>query len=48
MFKRVPTKVDFPKLEHRILELWREIQAFETLRRKNRGREKFSFIDGPI
>jgi isoleucyl-tRNA synthetase len=48
MFKPVPTQVDFVAQERRILDLWREIQAFDKLRRKNRGREKFSFIDGPI
>lgn len=48
MFKPVPTKPDFPTQERQIIDLWREIQAFEKLRRKNRGREKFSFLDGPI
>jgi isoleucyl-tRNA synthetase len=48
MFKPVPTQVDFVSQERQILDLWREIAAFEKLRRKNRGREKFSFIDGPI
>jgi isoleucyl-tRNA synthetase len=48
MFKPVSTQANFAVQERRTLEWWREIQAFEKLRRKNRGREKFSFIDGPI
>jgi len=48
MFKSVPTKVDFPTQEHHVLEVWREIHALDALRRKNRGREKFSFLDGPV
>ena len=48
MFESVPTKTDFPTQERNILEIWREIRALDALRRENRGREKFSFIDGPI
>lgn len=48
MFKPVPVKVDYPTQERRVLEFWREIQALDGLRRKNRGREKYSFIDGPV
>jgi isoleucyl-tRNA synthetase len=48
MFKDVPTKVDFPQLEHRILDFWEETDAFHKLWERNRGKPKFSFIDGPI
>ncbi len=48
MFSQVPTKVDFPQLEHRILDFWRETDAFRKLWQSNEGKEKFSFIDGPI
>jgi len=48
MFKKVPTKVDFPRLEHRILDFWQETNAFQKLWKKNKGNSKYSFIDGPI
>ena len=48
MFKKVPTKVDFPRLEHRILDFWQETNAFHKLWKKNKGNSKYSFIDGPI
>jgi len=48
MFKQVPTKVDFPQLEHRILDYWQETDAFRKLWEKNKGKPKYSFIDGPI
>ncbi len=48
MFREVPSKVDFPALERRILEWWDETDAFHKLVEKNRGKERWSFIDGPI
>ena len=48
MFKEVSTTVDFPQLEHRILDFWRETDAFRKLWEKNKGKPGFSFIDGPI
>ena len=48
MFKPVENKVDFPKMEHAILEFWKETDAFKKLQAKNKGKEKWSFIDGPI
>jgi len=48
MFRQVPTKVDFPQLEHRVLDFWRETDAFRKLWEKNKGKPRFSFIDGPI
>ena len=48
MFKPVDSKLDFPEMEHRILALWEETEAFNKLREKNRGKEHWSFIDGPI
>ena len=48
MFKPVPTQLDFPAMEHRILKFWEETASFEKLREKNRGKKRFSFIDGPI
>src|SRR5439155_12871781 len=47
-FAAVPTKLDFVEQEHRIIELWEGERSFEKLVEKNRGKERFSFIDGPI
>ncbi len=48
MFRDVPPKVDFPGLERRILQWWDESDAFHKLVEKNRGKKRWSFIDGPI
>jgi isoleucyl-tRNA synthetase len=42
------TQVDFPAQERAVLEFWERTQAFEQLRAKNRGKPKWSFLDGPI
>ena len=47
-FNKVSTEVDFPTLERSILDFWSRDEAFEELRRKNRGKPKWSFLDGPI
>jgi isoleucyl-tRNA synthetase len=47
-FDKVATEVDFPALERSVLAFWRRVQAFERLRAKNRGKPKWSFLDGPI
>lgn len=48
MFKDVEERPDFPKLERHILNFWEESRAFDQLVKKNRGKEKWSFFDGPI
>jgi isoleucyl-tRNA synthetase len=48
MFREVPSKVDFVALERRILRWWDETDAFQKLVEKNRGKKRWSFIDGPI
>jgi isoleucyl-tRNA synthetase len=48
MFKPVDNKLDFPAMEHRILDFWKETDAFKKLVEKNRGKDHWSFIDGPI
>lgn len=48
MFKPVSSTLDLPKLEHKILKFWDQTQAFKKLVEKNRGKPKFSFLDGPI
>jgi len=48
MFKEVEPIVDFPKLERHILEFWKETEAFERRVALNRGKRRWSFMDGPI
>ncbi|MDW8265989.1 MAG: class I tRNA ligase family protein [Gemmataceae bacterium] len=47
-FDKVDPQVDFPAQERAILEFWQRVGAFEALRAKNRGKPKWSFLDGPI
>ncbi|MEO0074515.1 MAG: isoleucine--tRNA ligase [candidate division WOR-3 bacterium] len=44
----VATNLDFPTIEHKILDFWQKTDAFNKLRAKNKGNKKFSFLDGPI
>ncbi|MBH49355.1 MAG: isoleucine--tRNA ligase [Candidatus Marinimicrobia bacterium] len=46
--KKVDAKVDFIKLEHEVLEFWRSNHIFQKQVEKNKGKTKWSFIDGPI
>jgi isoleucyl-tRNA synthetase len=48
MFKEVTPTVNFPKIERRILELWTETEAFKKRVALNRGKPRWSFMDGPI
>ncbi|MFK7800921.1 MAG: class I tRNA ligase family protein [Anaerolineae bacterium] len=48
-FKEVSNKVDFVKMEHKILEYWKTTDAFNKLRELRKDApETWSFIDGPI
>src|SRR3981189_310130 len=47
-FEKVVTQVDFPDLERSVLEFWQRTRAFDRLREQNRGKPKWSFLDGPI
>ena len=48
MFRPVSSKPDLVAAEHEILALWRERRTFARLRSQNAGRERWSFLDGPI
>jgi isoleucyl-tRNA synthetase len=48
MFRPVSSKPDLVGQEHEILNLWRERRTFARLRAQNAGRERWSFLDGPI
>ncbi|KDQ21864.1 hypothetical protein BOTBODRAFT_26268 [Botryobasidium botryosum FD-172 SS1] len=38
---------NFPKEEEKVIEYWREIDAFKTSLKQSEGRPQFSFYDGP-
>jgi isoleucyl-tRNA synthetase len=48
MFRPVTSKPDLVAGEHEVLNLWRERQTFARLRTRNAGKERWSFLDGPI
>jgi len=48
VFKKVTKKLDFPELEHGIQEFWDENGILAKYLVKNKGKEKWSFQDGPI
>lgn len=41
-------KNNFIKSEHEVMKFWEDNQCFEKLREKNKGHERFRFLDGPI
>jgi isoleucyl-tRNA synthetase len=48
VFKPVDPRPDFPAMERATLAWWRKNRSFEKLVEKNRGRKRWSFVDGPI
>ncbi len=48
MFTKLPDKPDHPALELELLERWERERTFEKLRERNRGRPRWSFVDGPV
>ena len=47
MFKSVSNKVAFPKMEEGILEFWAKNETFKKSLKKNEGKERYKFYDGP-
>eukprot|EP01132_Coremiostelium_polycephalum_P007743 gene7743-9523_t len=45
--EQVPLKIDFAKEEEKVLEYWREIDAFHTSLKMSEGKPEYSFFDGP-
>ena len=39
---------NFPENEQKILKFWQDNKIFEKLREKNKGKKRWSFLDGPI
>ena len=48
VFEPLPDKPDHPALELEILDFWEREGTFAQLRALNRGKEKWSFFDGPV
>lgn len=47
MFKPVPSKVSFPKMEEAILEFWSKEKVFEKSLEQRKSAKPFVFYDGP-
>lgn len=47
MFKPVSNKVAFPKMEEEVLAFWQKDATFEKSLKKNEGKERYKFYDGP-
>ncbi len=47
MYKKVSTELSFAKREEEVLDFWRENRVFEKSVEKNKGKEPFTFYDGP-
>jgi len=48
MFKDVKPNVNFPDIDKKILRFWKESDAFKKRVQLNKGKPKWSFMDGPI
>ena len=46
--KKVNTKIDFVAAEHDVLHFWEKNSIFKKRKNLNKGKQKWSFIDGPI
>ncbi len=47
MFKEVPSKVNFPKMEERVLRFWKENKVFEKSLEIRRDAPRYVFYEGP-
>ena len=47
MFKPVSNKVAFPKMEEEILKVWERNSTFEKSLKRNEGKARYKFYDGP-
>ncbi len=47
LFREVTPRVSFPELELRILDFWKQTQAFEKSLKLREGRPRFVFYEGP-
>ena len=47
MVSAVPDQFNFPREEEKILNLWKELDAFGTSLKQSKDRPKYTFYDGP-
>ncbi len=47
MFKAVDNKINFPKMEEKILKFWEDNKIFEKSLEQTKGNEEYLFLDGP-
>ncbi|XP_067127119.1 isoleucine--tRNA ligase, cytoplasmic [Centruroides vittatus] len=47
MVQPVPEYIEFPKEEEKILQFWKDVDAFKTSLKLSKGRPRFTFYDGP-
>ena len=47
-FNNINNKINFIDLEHEVLKKWDDEDTFNELRKKNKGKKPWSFLDGPI
>ncbi|MFB0516705.1 MAG: isoleucine--tRNA ligase [Candidatus Neomarinimicrobiota bacterium] len=47
-YQPVDSRIDFVNQEHEMLQWWEEQHTFQKLVAKNKGKPRWSFLDGPI
>ncbi len=47
MYKKVDSSMNFCAREKEVIEFWKQRKIFEKSVEKNKGKESFSFYDGP-
>ena len=43
----LPANMNFPDEEEKIQALWKKLDAFQTCLKQSKGKQKFTFYDGP-
>ncbi|XP_071488561.1 isoleucine--tRNA ligase, cytoplasmic-like [Diadema antillarum] len=47
MVQPVPDHMNFPAEEEKIIQLWKELDAFQSCLRQSKGKPRYAFYDGP-
>ncbi|ELT94742.1 hypothetical protein CAPTEDRAFT_226043 [Capitella teleta] len=47
MAEPVPESINFPNEEEKIMQLWKDLDAFQTCLKQSKSRPKYTFYDGP-